>query len=55
MNFKGLAILAVTVFSSLVLAAPISAQGVIVPIICDIRPVGLGRCRGRHLSRMFCP
>src|SRR5215211_2500562 len=46
MNFKGLAILVVTVFSSLVLAAPIAAQGVIVPIICDIRP-----CRPRPMPR----
>ncbi len=46
MNFKGLATLAVTVFSSLVLAAPIAAQGVIVPIICDIRP-----CRPRPIPR----
>ena len=46
MNFKGFAILALTVFSSLVLAAPIAAQGVIVPIICDVRP-----CRPRPMPR----
>jgi len=46
MNFKGFAILALTVFSSLVLAAPIAAQGVIVPIICDVRP-----CRARPMPR----
>jgi len=46
MNIKGLATLALTVFSGLVLAAPIAAQGVIVPIICDIRP-----CRPRPMPR----
>ncbi len=46
MNFKGLAILAVSVFSSLVLAVPTAAQGVIVPIVCDVRP-----CRPRPLPQ----
>src|SRR4030095_6339164 len=46
MNFRKLAISALTVFSSFVLAGPLAAQGVIVPIVCDIRP-----CRPRPVPQ----
>ena len=46
MNFKALVIAFLAVFSALSASHSISAQGIIVPIICDIRP-----CRPRPLPR----
>ena len=46
MNFRNLAISALAVFSSLVLAVPLAAQGVVLPIICDLRP-----CRPRPVPQ----
>ena len=46
MNFKALAIASVAVFSALFASNSVSAQGIIVPIVCDMRP-----CRPRPLPR----
>ena len=46
MNLKVVAFAIAAVISGLFLDAPVSAQGVIVPIICDVRP-----CRPRPLPR----
>lgn len=46
MRFKSIAILFCVAFTAFFAAMPASAQGVIVPIICDIRP-----CRPRPIPR----
>ena len=46
MNFKALTIASLAVFSALFASNSVSAQGIIVPIVCDIRP-----CRPRPLPR----
>ncbi len=46
MNFRVFALAAFAAFSGLLLTAPIQAQGVIVPIVCDIRP-----CRPHPIPR----
>lgn len=46
MKFRSLALVVFAAFSGIFFSAPIHAQGVIVPIICDIRP-----CRPRPIPR----
>ena len=46
MKLKILVFSVAVISSFLYLAAPVSAQGVIVPIICDVRP-----CRPRPIPR----
>lgn len=46
MNFKVIALAVFAAFSGLLFAAPASGQGIIVPIVCDIRP-----CRPRPIPR----
>jgi hypothetical protein len=46
MKFRVFALAVFAAFSGLFYVAPVSAQGVIVPIICDIRP-----CRPRPIPR----
>src|SRR5438128_860274 len=46
MNFKAFLIAFAAIFSALFATYPVTAQGVIVPIVCDVRP-----CRPRPLPR----